>query len=247
MTSKTWKKVGALSTKEEGAKKPEVVTVAQNYVVIGFEVNFPDAFKDNIHNLDINQGGDYGHAFFYVVNQGKISRLFSFGPKGTGSISAINPLKDGYKNSRPGTPDYPVTKLTKLFRIKLSSSEIKILEAETEKARKKIIDGKLKYSALVNDTCAETAREVLSAAKISTPSAKGKVAAKIASVPKPESRNDFPYVTTNKENVRVVVAFADNPYMWHHNFKKEGYKEVISSALEWPDMVGLADPLALKW
>lgn len=243
MAGKKWEKAGSLTSKKDGAKEPEVVTVIQSYVVIGFEVNFPDAFKDDIHSLSV----DYGHAFFYVVNQGKISRLFSFGPKGAGKVSAVNPLKDGYKNSRPGTPDYDIREATKLFRIKLNSAQTRILEGETDKVRKKIIDGDLKYSALVNDTCAETAREVLSAAKITTPSARGKVAATNASVPKPELRSDFPYVGTTNQNIRVVVAFADNPYMWHRNFKKEGYKEVSSEPLEWPDFVGMPDPLTSKW
>ena len=243
MAEKSWKKAGALTSKKEGAKNPEVVTVTQNYVVIGFEVNFPEAFKDSIHILDV----DYGHAFFYVVNQSKISRLLSFGPNGAGTVSAINPLKDGYKNSRPGTPDYPISEATKLFRIKLTSTQTRILEAETDKVRKKIIAGDAKYSALVNDTCAETAREVLSAASISTPSARGKVAVTTASVPKPELRNDFPYVGIKNENVRVVVASADNPYMWHHNFKKEGHKEVTRPALEWPNLIGMDDPLISQW
>lgn len=243
MAEKSWKKAGALTSKKEGAKNPEVVTVTQNYVVIGFEVNFPEAFKDSIHILDV----DYGHAFFYVVNQSKISRLFSFGPNGAGTVSAVNPLKDGYKNSRPGTPDYLIEKATKLFRIKLTSTQIRTLEAETDKVRQKIIAGDAKYSALVNDTCAETAREVLSAASISTPSARGKVAATTASVPKPGLRNDFPYVGIKNENVRVVVAVADNPYMWHHNFKKEGHKEVSKEPLKWFEHITKVDPLASQW
>jgi hypothetical protein len=77
----------------------------------------------------------------------------------------------------------------------------------------------------MNDTCAETARDVLHAADISTPSGSGPV--------------------KHSGIVNAPIAYAVNPYAWHQNFKKAGYAEVVGK-LDDADpslLVGAADPL----
>jgi hypothetical protein len=184
--------------------------------------------KHWVHHLD----KDYGHAFFYVVSYGVVVKFFSFGPAGAGKIGWSNRgsrtpgepnawnqgavLKDGYANSRPGTPDYGISEITKLFKISLTKDQYKRLIKETNRIREKIKKGEEKYTAYVNDTCAETARDVLDAAGISTPSGSGFV-----------NQSGAPWV------------HAINPYMWHHRFKEAGYHEAIIGASkdQWKSVV----------
>jgi hypothetical protein len=56
-------------------KKRAEVTLDSYYLVVGFEVNFPKAFVNQVHDLHV----DYGHAFFYLVKNSKIEKSFSFG------------------------------------------------------------------------------------------------------------------------------------------------------------------------
>ncbi len=224
-------------SQEDDKKKP--------YVVIGFEVNQPGAFTQDkalfmkhwVHHLNV----DYGHGFFYVVDEhGKVVRFFSFGPAGPGKIGWFNsgdpkaaPIKDGSSSSRPGTPDYPISEATRLFRIMLTKDKYEKLIRETDKERARIISGKHKYTAWVNDTCAESARDVLSAAGIATPSGAGFISAP------------------------PVKIYAVTPYKWHYNFKKEGFKEARIGANDrkWEIIMKNArnnkladsDPAATQW
>jgi hypothetical protein len=134
-------------------------------------------------------------------------------------------LKDGSKNSRPGNPDYGITEEIKAFKIVLTLKQGLKLATVTDDMRTKITSGKQKYTAYMNDTCAETARDLLSDAGISTPSGSGAV--------KYSSLIDWP------------VAYATNPYMWHKNFKASGHAE-LSGKLRNPDpskLIGSGDPL----
>lgn len=105
--------------------------------------------------------------------------VFSFGPDGPGKNGWLNkgnkiplpaPLKNSYNNSRPGTADYHITEPVKAFKIKLTLKQGLALEEATMKARDNIKSGKIRHTAYSNDTCAETAREILSEAKIENPS-----------------------------------------------------------------------------
>lgn len=230
-----WSEIGKSTTTPIDNKVRKEVRVDEYYVVVGFEVNNPAAFKDGTQDLAI----DYGHAFFYVVKNHIISKVFSFGPKGAGKVgwfgrgSSDTPnnyntgavVKDGFKNARPGNPDYAITEEVKAFKLLLTTKQGIALELETEKTRQKIIAGKQKYTAYMNDTCAETARDVLAAADISTPSGSGAV--------------------KHSGVINVSIAYAANPYKWHQNFVKAGHVEVVGKLDDGnPAMLlGRGDPL----
>jgi LysM repeat protein len=222
----------------KGSVVDSVIVVPEYYVVVGFEVNNPEAFVNETHNLAV----DYGHAFFYVVLNKVVTKFFSFGPSGGGEVgwfdkgSATEPnkyntgaiIKDGYKNARPGTPDYGISEKIKVFKISLTISQGVKLEAETDTVRNKIISGKQKYTAYLNDTCAETARDVLTSAGIETPSGSSKV--------KHSGVANFP------------IAYAVNPYMWHSSFIKAGKVETsftppVTSMKKWTPSIGYKDPI----
>lgn len=228
LDEKQWKKVAtSTTTPTDNKKRKEVELKDSYYVVIGFEVNNPAAFIGNTHDL----AEDYGHAFFYTVRNNIIQQRFSFGPNGPGKIGWFDSggrnrgtpnnydigaiLKDGYKNARPGTPDYGISERMKLFKVTLTKKQAEELEKNTAKLREEIISGKQQYTAYINDTCAETARDVLSKSGIDTPTGSGKV--------KHSGIVDFP------------IAYAVNPYMWHFNFKNDGYRELIYRPRLGPD------------
>ena len=214
--SSSWTKIGQSRTTPVNNTNRAEVMLDIFYLVVGFEVNYPKAFVNEVHDLSV----DYGHAFFYFVKNTKIIKSFSFGPAGEGKTgwlgkgeqagfgrNAYNTgaiKKDGYRNSRPGTPDFPIRELVKAFRISLSSEQAKKLEIMTEKARLEILNGDIPYTAMLNDTCGETAKEVLDSAGIITPSGSGLV--------KHSKILDFP------------IAYAVNPYKWHKDFRDK-YKE----------------------
>jgi len=80
MTSKfrdaaSWVKIGSSETSPVENKRRAQVFVDSYYVVVGFEVNNPKAFVDNVQDLAV----DYGHAFLYVVKNTTIVKSFSFG------------------------------------------------------------------------------------------------------------------------------------------------------------------------
>jgi hypothetical protein len=184
-------------------KKPTVVQTAKNepvttvnieyyQLIVGFEVNKPNAFVNNTQILDI----DYGHAFFYLTKNGIVKKFFSFGPMGGG--------KKGKAHAhRKGNPSYDIGEQTRLFRFSLSSGEFDTISKETDKITADIISEKQKYTAMVNDTCAETAYDIIVKGYSSIPNGTGPVDA-VGWAP----------------NISAV-----NPYMWHHNLKKAGVKE----------------------
>lgn len=236
-SEKTWIEVGRSTTTDPSNTDRKEVELDDYYVVVGFEVNHPDAFKDKIHDLGI----DYGHAFFYIVKNKKVSKLFSFGPGGRGKVGWLDKgnqlvpngydrgaaIKDGYQNSRPGDADYAITETVKAFKVPLSQKQGIDLEAETDAVRKKIRDGKQRYTAYINDTCAETARDILTDANVSTPEGAGKI----------KHSGIAPF----------SVAYAVNPYMWHHNFKESGAAEatffIPVGSSDWRPPIGDADPI----
>ncbi len=176
------------------------VKILLPYVVVGFEVNNPNghAFDNLVQNLDMGNGGDYGHAFFYLVEDGKIVRLFSFGPNGergkfgwlglgnkhpasrTGAV-----VKDGLKDERPSTANYQISEATSLFRVDVTKEQVDKLKAETDELVKDIKKGYEPYTVWRNDTCAETARDLLLKADIKTPEGAGKIKAPTLGVNRP--------------------------------------------------------------
>jgi hypothetical protein len=220
-----WKEFGRARSTPTSVEKRVEVKIDDYYVVIGFEVNKAMAFIDGTQDLAV----DYGHAFFYLVKNKLITKSFSFGPRGQGKVGW---LKDGYSNSRPGTPDYAITEPVKAFKIKLTQLQAKKLELEIDEIRKEIQKDDYKYNAMVNDTCAESAKEVLDDAGIDTPSGYGAI--------KDSRKLSFP------------ITYSVNPYKWHHNFKKAKHLEVnftppgvggVWESAAWHPPVGLSDPI----
>lgn len=233
-----WVPVGQSRTSPIANKKRAEAVLDNYYLVVGFEVNNPKAFVNEVHDLAV----DYGHAFFYIVRNSKIAKFFSFGPAAPGKIGWFNKgelpgfgrnaynigavKKDGYRNSRPGRPDYPIRELVKAFRIALSLEQTGTLEAETDKVRLQVLNGDILYNAMLNDTCAETAKEVLDSAGIPTPSGSGLV--------KHSGILDFP------------VAYAVNPYKWHQDFRekyREEFYKVRGRSGPWIPAPGDDDPI----
>ena len=67
-----WMEIGRSTTTATTNTKRKEVKVDDYYLVVGFEVNEPAAFKNGTQDLAI----DYGHAFFYVVKNNVISKVF---------------------------------------------------------------------------------------------------------------------------------------------------------------------------
>jgi hypothetical protein len=246
----TWQEIGRSISTAVSDKKRKEVKVDDYYVVVGFEVNKPAAFVNDVHDLAI----DYGHAFFYIVKNLLVVKVFSFGPSGAGKVgwfgqgsnedpnwaNAGAVLKDGYQNARPGTPDYGITELVTAFKIKIDHATGLNAVKKTEEMRQKIITGKLKYAAYLNDTCADTARDVLQSAGVKTPEGAGFV-----------KHSGMGVATGTDVDVPVLgkkkIGFSHvNPYMWHKNFKaagtypsKAGYLDDKNPA----KLLGVADPL----
>lgn len=243
-----WKKKGDAITNETNNKNRKIIKIQAPYVVVGFEVWSPPrtAFVNLVHNIDTNNGGDYGHAFFYLVEKEKIVRLFSFGPAGIGKIgwfdlgtkSAVANkkaiIKDGAADARPSDANYQITEDTKLFRVNITAGQANKLKTLIDKFVKDIKEKKEPYTVWLNDTCAETARDLLLKANIKTPEGSGKVKApKIGEIP--------------------LITMV-NPYMWHHNFlysKKPTYQKAFLGSMEykWQEAQSkqIRDPAFIAW
>jgi hypothetical protein len=243
-----WSKLGHVTSTPTGGKKGKEVKLDDYYVVVGFEVNVPAAFVGDVHDLAV----DYGHAFFYVVKNLLVEKLFSFGPSGMGKVGWFNQgsnespnwanrgalVKNGFQNSRPGTPDYGIGETVSAFKIPLTLELGPKLVRETDKKRAEVISGRQRYTAYANDTCASKARDVLSAAGVSTPSGSGIVKHSGLGLATGQ------YVDTIIG--RYIVGWtAVNPYMWHKNFKSTSYLSGTYSppTPEWTPAIGAADPI----
>lgn len=220
-----WSEVARVMTAPTEANTIAEVRLDSYYLVVGFEVNNETAFQNETHDLAF----DYGHAFFYIVKNRQIVMVLSFGPtKGqieSGKFAKDNQNKDDTHLPRLGTPDYRIYETVRAFKINLSIEEASRLMEKTAKMREAIKEKRVKYSAIINDTCAETAKEVLDDAGIVTPSGSGKI--------------------KHSEIVNFPLAYAVNPYKWYHNFKRAGHQEV-SYELEqsqWMPSPNTQDPI----
>lgn len=186
----------------------------QIYLIIGFEVNVSSAYnvRTNTQNLDIDNGGDYGHAFFFTIKNGRVVTFFSFGPRGGASPYLIESLVgiDEHTGRRPATTSYAITEIATLFKFKISQAQLDRIKYRADLTKKGVMRGLVKYTVYVNDTCAETARDILKNAGISTPYGGGRVV-----TPSRFANN----ITTSVDMV--------NPYSWHYHIKTkygEGYR-----------------------
>lgn len=114
----------------------------------------------------------------------------------------------------------------KAFKIPLSLGQAKTLEVMIDKYRRKVLSGETRYNAMWNDTCAATAKELLDAAGIETPSGQGLV--KYTGI------------------VDRAIISAINPYKWHEEFKRI-YREASYKIPErpgaWNPTLGQDDPI----
>jgi hypothetical protein len=245
--ARKWWKIGETTTTPTGEPKGTDVSIDDCYVVVGFEVNVPAAFRDDVHDLYV----DYGHAFFYVVKNALIETYFSFGPNAFGKAGWFNMgnlqgtakanrgalLKNGELNARPGTADYRINEDVKAFRINLTPSVGARLIEETMTRRQQVAAGTRLYTAYMNDTCASEARELLTSAGVETPEGSGLV-----------KHSGFGLATgayLDMPTGRYQIGFrAVNPYMWHKNFKASTHASAdYGGAVYWLPPVGAADPI----
>ncbi len=171
----------------------------KTYVLtVGFEVNHPNAFVDGVQDLSI----DYGHAFFYVTKNNIVDVFFSFGPKG---LAVQGKITDEYSGARPGNTSYRITEITRLFRLKIREEMAVKVKKNADIFTAKVNAGAEHYYAFMNDTCAETARDILNEGGVSTPSGSG------------------PVKGVGSDGITAIGSFV-NPYKWYFDFS-EKYKE----------------------
>ncbi len=172
-------------------------TYTQIYLVIGFEVNVMSAFKNNTQNLDVDNGGDYGHAFFFTVQDNKVITFFSFGPDEQmttkGQVLGVR-----------GRTNYPITEITNLFKFIINKNQLNEIKSKADRFKLKVKFDLEKYKTIMNDTCAETAKQVLDAAGIDTPAGTGYIRT--------------PYDWANEISTRNKFV---NPYSWFTQIKKK--------------------------
>lgn len=170
-------------------------------VTIGFEVNhIATAFINDTQDLSV----DYGHAFFYITKDDLVTVFFSFGPNGAAVPGKIT---DEYNGPRPGNTSYAVTEISKLFRLEINETQAdNVLKAATD-FTSKVAAGTEKYNASNNDTCAETARDILKEGGVKTPSGSGHITG------------------IGLDFITKTFTFV-NPYMWHKNCLAEYGAEI---------------------
>lgn len=196
------------NAKISGADSPDDINITnvqikrKSYVLtVGFEVNHPEAYVGGVQDLSI----DYGHAFFYLTKNNIVTVFFSFGPKG---LAVPGKITDEYSGARPGDTSYGITEVTRLFRLKISEEMAGKVSKASKVFTEKVNAGSEHYYAFMNDTCAETARDVLIDGGVSTPSGSG------------------PIKGVGADEITMAGSFV-NPYKWYDSFSKEYYDNGI--------------------
>ncbi|EBK3282590.1 hypothetical protein CKH23_17545 [Salmonella enterica] len=160
------------------------------------EVNFIDvAFVNGVHNV----GKDTGHAFFYITESNSIRTFFSFGPVGT---AIPGKMTNEYTGARQGTTSYGITEMSTFFRFQITKDQVDEIIQIADLFTIDVNNGKEKYDISLNDTCAESARDILSDSGIDTPDGSG------------------PVTGTGSAFIDWVTEMGSfvNPYEWHRNF-----------------------------
>lgn len=194
------------STKVSASENKPITTIISNNfrLIIGFEVNSPkEAFhckmdgKKEICTQDLS--GDYGHAFFYLCSGSDIRIIISFGPK----------YPVGLLDRMPARIDYPIREKTRLFNIPIGLKAYFSIHDEARRFANRVESNDELYQVWMNDTCAETAHDLVKEGWKNVPSGTGKV------------------MDSSKSKLALNVI---NPYQWHRNFVKAGYKEYVLPA-----------------
>lgn len=176
--------------------QPVNITRPPKYILtVGFEVNYPDAFVNGVQDLSV----DYGHAFFYITRDDVVTVFFSFGPRGLGQGGKFT---NEYNGRRPGNTSYVITEITELYRLTITEKQANDVKTAADKFTQKVNAGKEFYDASMNDTCAETARDILAEGGVSTPNGSG-----------PVKGGGVDWATTHGSFV--------NPYKWNFDFLRE--------------------------
>lgn len=214
-----WKTVGQLTTKPKGVLTPTEVKAQQIYVAVGFGVNTPEAYQGGVAYLNI----DPGHAFLYTVRNNRVTRFFSFGP-----------LTHGEFLNTPGTPDYGMDYPTRLFKVPVSAEQMDKVESKVDVYRKQITDGSMPYRGVANDTCAETARQILTESGVNTPNGTGPVSAykQLPLLPK-ISGGEWPQVKSNPGSFSIPAIGLGR---WRTPPQKVGYEYPTLEGGELPDV-----------
>lgn len=175
---------------------PVNITRPPKYVVtVGFEVNYPNAFVNGVQDLSV----DYGHAFFYITRDDVVTVFFSFGPRGLGQGGKVT---NEYNGKRPGNTSYAIGEIAELYRLTITEKQANNVKTAADKFTQKVNAGKEFYDASLNDTCAETARDILAEGGVSTPNGSG-----------PVKGGGADWITTHGSFV--------NPYKWNFDFLRE--------------------------
>lgn len=176
--------------------QPVNITRPPKYILtVGFEVNYPNAYVNRTQDLSV----DYGHAFFYITKDDVVTVFFSFGPNGAATPGKFT---DEYTGRRPGNTSYGIGEITELYRFTITEKQAKDVKTAADAFTAKVNAGKEFYTASMNDTCAETARDILAEGGVSTPNGSG-----------PVKGGGVDWVTTHGSFV--------NPYRWNEDFLKE--------------------------
>lgn len=176
--------------------QPVNITRPPKYILtVGFEVNYSNASVNGVQDLSV----DYGHAFFYITKDDVVTIFFSFGPSGLGQGGK---LTNEYNGKRPGNTSYVITEITELYRLTITEKQAVNVKKAADAFTAKVNAGKEFYDASMNDTCAETARDILAEGGVSTPNGSG-----------PVKGGGADWVTTHGSFV--------NPYKWNFDFLKE--------------------------
>lgn len=171
------------------------ITQSAKYILtVGFEVNNPEAFENDVHHVNI----DYGHAFFYITKDNIVTVFFSFGP---------DRYRDDSNESdkiRPGDTSYGITESSKLYRLIITEKQAIDVKKLVDEFTKDVERGRKQFNIYFNDTCAKVARHILQRAKIYTPKGSSSV------------HTDSDVLT---EMVIGILQYV-NPYKWESEFAK---------------------------
>jgi len=197
-------------------------------LVMGFEVNNPAAFAGGVHNLNI----DYGHTFFYLVdNDNKISSVFSFGP----AVSVAE--KDDVVWGVEGALDYGISEASKLFSIDINPLQYFSIKSDVSKYR--FIPTE-KYWTALNNTCAESAVDVLGKWYLGLGLPSGKSPIK---VPDDFSAITDKYGVTSKGISNISLT---NPYALFNQMVAAGFTYHTHTAPLGKIKTGTVDPMVTK-
>ncbi len=104
-----------------------------------------------------------------------------------------------YNGKRPGNTSYAIGEIAELYRLTITEKQANNVKTAADKFTQKVNAGKEFYDASLNDTCAETARDILSEGGVSTPNGSG-----------PVKGGGADWITTHGSFV--------NPYKWNFDF-----------------------------